>query len=392
MSMVPYSKKFSMKPNIKLFKPLTDEAKFLQWKEHFVTTCTGASSAECCNFTYIPSAEEAKSFKNKDKWMYTILMNIVKTPGGIDIIQKHKNDRSGRKVLFDLIQDNAKLATADIRATELLEEITNLWLDSGWEKSTYKFMLYLEQILEDYNESVRYESQQLTPDMKRAMVERAVMSDRSLRNVKDRETDCIAQMGDSGRFDYCTFMFLLREAAKTIDTERAQRNRSRRRQSANFHLQDDNDAEDESSDMEVSDLSQAFQVWMSHQIAGSRMNKETWTSLDPATQKVWDSIDDKDKAAILGYAEKRAEKRAQDKSSRSANVHEGDNGQESDDDTPDAETSGTNMQANVTKSVQEANKTRARLILATSGESLAATKRVIKRLTLPTTSCGTSTQ
>jgi hypothetical protein len=110
--------------------------------------------------------------------------------------------------------------------------------------------------------------------------------------------------------------------------------------------------------MEVLDLSHAFQVWMSRQIAGSRMNKETWTSLDPATQKVWDSIDDKDKAAILGYAEKRAEKQAQDKSSRSANVHEGDHGQESDEDTPDAETSGTEMQANVTKGVQEVNETK----------------------------------
>jgi hypothetical protein len=97
---------------------------------------------------------------------------------------------------------------------------------------------------------------------------------------------------------------------------------------------------------------------MSRQIAGSQMNKETWTSLDPAAQKVWDSIDDKDKAAILGYAEKRAEKRAQDKSSRSANIHEGDHGQESDDDAPDAETSRMEMQANVTKGVQETNETK----------------------------------
>jgi hypothetical protein len=88
------------------------------------------------------------------------------------------------------------------------------------------------------------------------------------------------------------------------------------------------------------------------------MNKETWTSLDPATQKVWDSIDDKDKAAILGYAEKRAERRAQDKSSRSANVHEGDHGQDSDDDASDVGAAGTEMQANVTKSVQEVNKTK----------------------------------
>jgi hypothetical protein len=57
-----------------------------------------------------------------------------------------------------------------------LEEITNLWLDSGWEKSTYELVLYLEQVLEDYSESGRYESQRLTPDMKCAMVEQAVMS------------------------------------------------------------------------------------------------------------------------------------------------------------------------------------------------------------------------
>jgi hypothetical protein len=91
--------------------------------------------------------------------MYPILMNIVKTPAGIDIIRKHKEDRSRRKVLFDLIQDNAKLATADIWATELLEEITNLRLDSGWEKSTLEFVLYVEQVLEDDNELVRYDSQ-----------------------------------------------------------------------------------------------------------------------------------------------------------------------------------------------------------------------------------------
>jgi hypothetical protein len=60
----------------------------------------------------------------------------------------------------------------------------------------------------------------------------------------------------------------------------------------------------------------------------------------------------------LGYAEKRAEKRAQDKSSRSANIHEGDHGQESNDEPPDDAATGTEMQANATKSVQEANKTK----------------------------------
>ena len=47
--------------------------------------------------------------------------------------------------------------------------------------------------MEDYNESVRFSSQELNSDMKRAMIERAVHPNRALRAVKDRETDRIAE-------------------------------------------------------------------------------------------------------------------------------------------------------------------------------------------------------
>ena len=91
------------------------------------------------------------------------------------------------------------------------------------------------------------------------------------------------------------------------------------------------------------------------------MNKDTWSSLDPGTQKIWDSIDDKDKAAILNYASKRAEKRAaatkgakEPKESRVANIHHQATGEDTDDDDEDGVTqSEPEMQANVTE--QEAN-------------------------------------
>jgi hypothetical protein len=160
-----------MKPEIKLFKILDDDSKFLQWKDHLIARCYGTSLSECCDFDYIPSPADEESFENKDRWLYAILLHIVKTPDGIDILRKHREGKSGRAVFHDLISDHAESATADIRSTEILEEITNMRLDSTWDKSIREFILSIERLIEEYNESVRYKTQQLNPDMKRAMVE-----------------------------------------------------------------------------------------------------------------------------------------------------------------------------------------------------------------------------
>jgi hypothetical protein len=341
-----------MKPDIKLFKKLEDESKFISWKDHFITTCAGASLGECCDFTYIPTPQEQASFRNKDRWMYTVLMNIVKTPDGIDLIRKHRGDKSGRAVLLDMIQENAKSSTADIRSNELLQEITSRRLDSTWSKSVREFILEYEQLLEDYNESVRFVSQQLSPEMKRAMVERAVAPNRVLRDLKNRENDQIAQVGIRGRFDYRTYMYLLKEAAKSVDVERGQRNRGRRK--ANIHAIDDNSDEDDDDS-----LTRTLQAWVSRRVSGSRMNKETWSALDPGTQKIWDSIDDKDKAAILNYATKRAEKQSRSQESRQVNNHEGDHTSDSDDSSDTGEDSpNQEMEANLTKTEQQVNDTK----------------------------------
>ena len=285
-------------------------------------------------------------------------MNKVKTPDGIDAIRRHRNSRSGRRVLFDLIQEHGQSTTADIRSSDLLKQLTAMSLDSTWDKTIREFILEISTMLEDYNESVRFSSQELNSDMKRAMVERAVHPNKALRAVKDRETDRIAEHGPRARYDYTTYMFLLKEAAKNID--RAASNSSRRtRRRLNLHaLTEGSDGSDSDPDGEDS---QALQIWVSRRHPGSRMNKDTWSSLDPGTQKIWDSIDDKDTAAILNYASKRAEKRAattketkESKESRSANIHTQTNGEDTDDEDDDGVTpSETEMQANVTE--QEAN-------------------------------------
>ena len=88
------------------------------------------------------------------------------------------------------------------------------------------------------------------------------------------------------------------------------------------------------------------------------MNKETWTSLDPSTQKAWDTIDDKEKAAILSCAKQRSAKRSQDKTTLEANVHEGEDHDSSDSEDEEQESPDAELQANVTKGSKEKNETK----------------------------------
>jgi hypothetical protein len=210
--------------------------------------------------------------------------------------------------------------------------------------------------------------------MKRAMVERAVMSERSLREVKNRETDQIAQIGESARFSYSTFIYLLKEAAKTTDKERAQKTRPRKRRT-NIHQL----ATTEESNEDESELDQLFQAWITRRLPGSRMNKETWTSLDPSTQKAWDTIDDKDKAAILSYAEQRSAKQAQDKTTLEANVHEGEDHDSSDSEDEEQESPDAELQANVTKGSKEKNETKGKAHPGDIRRVLAGNKRGDKK-------------
>jgi hypothetical protein len=152
-------------------------------------------------------------------------------------------------------------------------------------------------------------------------------------------------------------MYLLKEAAKTIDKERAQKSRPRKRRAYQQRLDKSRDP-DEGEDEDEPGLTQSFQAWVIRQLHDSRMDKETWTSLDPSTQKAWDTIVDKDKAAILSYAEQRGAKHAQDKTPLEANVHEGEDHDSSDNEDEEKGSPDTERQANVTEGSKKRDETK----------------------------------
>ena len=351
-----------MKPDLSLFKELNDTAGFREWWHQLVTVCNGTGLGNTLNFAYVPPAGEVLDFQNRCKWLYTILFNKVKTPEGKEIIEKHKGTCDGRQALYDLQMDARSSMSAENTADDILDKLQTTVLDNTWTKSVLSFVIAYSQALEKYNDTVRFAAQKLTPEMKRSMLERAISKSRSLRDIRNREAHRLAE--GHPRLQYHEYLYLVRETAKVIDKERGQPSR-RPRRTANVHEWDaSGDHDDDFGESEGPD----FMAMYAGQTPGSRMDRDTWKSLSNDTQKVWDSIDSKDKAAILNYAQARADKGStkeekaprtprRPRQKRDINVHDVTGGGDSDDDPEDSDDGGPTMEANVTevKSKSELN-------------------------------------
>ena len=335
---------------MKLYKAISDMAQFPAWWDHTIATCVGTGIEEVTIFDYTPrTMEEVEDFQNKCHWIYLVLLNTLKTPEGKEILRRYKDSQDGRRVLYDLYMEYSTSTTADIRAGNIIEELSTIRLDHTWNKPTLEFFLYIDKLMDDYNDSVRTEAQRLTQEMRRAYVERAVSGIRVFNEIKLRERDRIATNGVGARFTYTQHMYLLREAAKSYDMERARRSRNRR--SANLHDgvgSDDSDIQDGEYAM--------FQAWKAAMSSNTRIESDTWNSLDSETKRAWSKFSPEDKAAILKSS-------SDSKEERKVHFHEGSQSQEESDDKPET------TEENETESATDDAQNQANVAESTSKET-----------------------
>ena len=210
---------------------------------------------------------------------------------------------------------------------KLFEALVTLKLDRTWTRPLAEFISHYQGQVARYNNMVFNASERLQPDMVKNMLQRAVLSVRGLREVKDREEHRIAE--GQLPLSLSSYLQLLTVAAEGLDRER-----TRSRRAANVHQ-----IHADSDDASTSETPQ-YDV---NYTAGSRMNKSTWDNLSKAAQSTWDTLPDGDKAKILGYAEDRAARSASasgnpDRAQRSANVADICQDDTDDDESPPSDT------------------------------------------------------
>ena len=306
----PYQPKiWKLKPDLKYFPKFNHENEYRSWNETFDAVCNGFDLGECIDPNYVPTPEEYPSFSNKIKYLYVVLLNTVKIPRAGPILYDHNNTSDGRAVYFAICRMLTHSSAVSYDSGKLFEEVVNMKLDRTWRRSVAEFISTFQGKIARYNNMVFNVSERLQPEMVKNMLQRAVSSQRGLRDVKDREEHRIAE--GSTPLPLSSYLQLLIVAAEGIDRER----RSSRHES-NAHQFDDANTDSPPDDLTAYDINYA---------AGSRMNLSTWKGLSKDAQTAWDTLPDDDKAKILGYAESRAARSpttsgSSDRPTRSTNV------------------------------------------------------------------------
>ena len=329
-STIPSKKVFAMKPEIKYFKNLESWDNFHEWFDDFVATCGGTGLHNHTDFEYIPTEEEKTYFYGLDRWLYVILKHRLQVTEGKDFLRREKATLSGRRVLFHLWKYSMSSAVADLSAEQRLVDITNMTLDTSWNKSATAFINKFVQEVEAYNSTCKTPQEEISEDMSMTLLQRAVIGVKSLADVKARERHAIAE--GRGKFTLQQYLSLLKDEAGRVDRLRAKArgkrdtigrriNNSRRptrkinrseideRTEEDSVSSNDNETSDKNDDLQG--MLEVFKVVMGDR--AERMDNDSFGKLSPAGRKLWTQLTKEDRSTML---------RSQPDGSRSVNLTE----------------------------------------------------------------------
>ena len=376
-----------MKPEIKYFRNLDSWDNFQEWYDNFVATCGGTGLRNHTDFEYEPPEDERTYFDGLDRWLYVIQKARLHITEGIDILRQEKGKLSGRKVLFRLWKQSLSSAVADLTSEQRLINITNMSLDTSWNKSALSFINKFLKEVEIYNSNCATTKEEISMEMRMILLQRAVSNVKPLADVKARERHAIAE--GKGKYSLQTCVDLLKDEASRIDRLRTKArikketigrriNNSRRparRVNHSEHGQDedtdddhenDDVADDEGSRDSYQGLLEVFKVVMANQT--ERMDSESFGKLSPAGRKLWLQLTKEDRATML---------KSQPESPRSVNRTElssTDKDTPEETTTPPSQEDGKSLDVNVTET-QSSTKSRAHPVDIRRSLSKAASKK-----------------
>ena len=194
---------------------LKDEKHWDEWKRQTIATIYAHGSENIISSSYNPvSAEDILLFQEQQKYMFDVLIFIVRTPMGKHFVRQHEHTRDAQSVWRDYINHMRTSTKADIELEDLLTSITSLRISPNFKGNTEGFLLdWLDKIR-------RYE--ELTPKstwfpdpMKKAMLQNAVAHLELFKRVKLSDQLEIAK--GRGPLPYQDYVTLLQSVAATYD-------------------------------------------------------------------------------------------------------------------------------------------------------------------------------
>ena len=290
-----------MKPEIKYFPELKDDAMFPQWWDDFCAAARGTGMDDQIDFTKVPEKWELANYIARNQWLYVVCTHRIKTSEGKVILRRHRADQDGRAVLFDLYTHYKDSGATDLSAQELLMDITTASLDPSSSKSYLEFINNYVTSAEVYNEMQVDDGARLSQRMLMTFLQRAVSGVRTLSEVQARERHAIAE----GRppYTYDVYVTLLKAEAERQDKVRARARAARRQDLSQRRI---NLTAIQEDDVEEDGDAQLFEVFKTLMSKGdtkhpstSRMDDKSFSSLSDKARKLWREIPPEDKLVMM---------------------------------------------------------------------------------------------
>jgi hypothetical protein len=255
------------------------------------------------NYTPPLTAHDMELWDQKQSWMYSCYRKTLKFSKGEQLVHAHREDYDAQMLTSELVA-HAKTSTAAIlTARNMLATISSLKLDNTWKRSAMEFITDFCRLMDNYNDQQTTPETWITDIQKKNYLMAAVSKVSALRGVVNRENDDIARGQPAYLWDQ--YLTSLEGAAATIDEGRMNRGSSR----YDIHwvdTGDDTNEQEGTEDPTTSDIE--LLINEAHRGNGrfaAKMNKATWDSLSEGSKKVWDQLQDSDKAKILQYSAQR---------------------------------------------------------------------------------------
>ena len=302
------------KSHYQVFK---EDKQWDSWRRSTLATARSHACEEVFDPNYRPTtADELAVFTEKQKFIYSVFEEKLKTDMGKYFVRIHESDFDAQSI-FEQLQIHARASTqASLDNADLLSYITTTKLhDSKWRGTSHSFILHWCDQVRTYEDMIP-PVDHFTGNLKMAMLQNAVSGITELHQVKVQSAHDVAH-GNSP-LSYEQYKTLLLSTASTYDARKGlARSRPSRlvhetdldpapTLSANVHTIDDTnddifyDIDTDLATLEINETRQPARRPASNPRFQPKMSRDKWQSLSPAEQSCWDQLSAKAKATILG--------------------------------------------------------------------------------------------
>ena len=294
------------------FPTLKDERYNDTWHRSFAAQARAQDVHNVLDPNYKPSTTEAKDlFLEQQKYVYAVFEAKLQTDMGKKFVRDHESDFDAQEIYRKLVAHHTKSTKASMDSANLLSYITSARLGDGeWKGSTCGFIVHWQDNVRKYEKQVP-DTDHFSDGQKRTMLQNAVAKIRDLRAVKEAADMERTRTGKELTYD--EYVTLLLSNATSYDEQFKDKVRSKRTVYFHDFHQDDDDGAQFDHDYDDNDLydvdtpidviqANTHNMSTNNRTDRVRMPRERWMQLTPEQRQLWDKLNDKAKAIILGIS------------------------------------------------------------------------------------------